>query len=252
MVFTHIPRCISWTLAICLALTVACQEGPSPEGELTTPTPASEQEEFVARRNALVDKFVKRRDISDPLVADALRAVPREEFVLLDDRFRAYWDQALPIKEGQTISQPYVVALMTEYLALEPGERVLEIGTGSGYQAAVLAEITDEVYTVEIITLLAQEATERLKRLGYDQVQTLNADGYYGWEEHAPYDAIIVTAAPDHVPQTLLEQLKDDGNMVVPVGPPGLVQTLWLIQKRGQEIKRINKGEVRFVPFLRE
>ena len=136
--------------------------------------------------------------------------------------------------------------------ALSPGDRVLEIGTGSGYQAAVLAEITDEVYSIEIIPELAEEASLRLDRLGYEGVRRKQADGYFGWEEYAPFDAIIVTAAPDHVPPPLLWQLKDGGNLVIPIGPPGAVQTLWLIERRGAQFNRINKGLVRFVPFVRD
>jgi len=200
----------------------------------------------------MVRDLMEDDSIEDPAVLDAMRAVPREEFVLPEYRDLAYRNRALPIKEGQTISQPFIVALMTELLALEKGDRVLEVGTGSGYQAAVLAEIIDEVYTVEIIPLLASEVKDRLQDLGYGDVNTLWADGYNGWEEHGPYDAIIVTAAPDHVPQPLVRQLKDGGRLVIPIGPPGAVQTLWLIEKEGDQIRRFNMGAVRFVPLTGE
>ena len=238
--------------ATAAVLVAACQDSATPTDGPLSPAASPESNRFHALRQAMVDNYVSHDLISGPLVLQGMRTVPREEFVLPDYRRAAYAENALPIREGQTISQPYTVALMTELLDLQPGERVLEVGTGSGYQAAVLAEITDQVYTVEIIANLSREADERLNGLGYEQVDFLRADGYYGWEEYAPYDAIIVTAAPDHVPQPLLRQLKDGGNLVIPVGPPGAVQSLWLIQKRGDEFIRLNKGAVRFVPFLRE
>jgi protein-L-isoaspartate(D-aspartate) O-methyltransferase len=141
---------------------------------------------------------------------------------------------------------------MTEILQVEAGDRVLEVGTGSGYQAAVLAELDTEVYTIEIIPELAAQAEARLDRLGYDNVHVLNADGYFGWEEHAPYDAIIVTAAPDHLPPPLTEQLKEGGRMVIPIGPIGAVQTLWLFEKQDGELVSTNLGAVRFVPLTGE
>ena len=150
---------------------------------------------------------------------------------------------------GQTISQPYIVALMTELLEIGPGSKVLEVGTGSGYQTAVLSEIGVEVYTVEIIPELAERANTVLDALGYMNVQIRTADGYFGWEENAPFDAIIVTAAPDHVPPPLLAQLSETGSMVIPVGPPGGVQTLWLVKKQDREWISLNQGAVRFVPF---
>ena len=181
-----------------------------------------------------------------------MERVPRHEFILPDDRDKAYADHPLPIGLGQTISQPYIVALMTELLAVKPGDKVLEIGTGSGYQAAVLAELTDEVYTVEIIPALANAAAERLRRLGYTKVQTKNADGYFGWEEHAPFDAIIVTAAPDHVPPPLVQQLREGGRLVIPVGPTGGYQTLWRITKRNGQVESENITGVLFVPLTRK
>ena len=165
---------------------------------------------------------------------------------------RAYDDRPLPIGEGQTISQPYIVALMTELLDVQPGEVVLEIGTGSGYQAAVLAELTDRVYTVEILPELARRAAQTLKRLGDTRVQTKNADGYFGWAEHGPYDAIIVTAAPDHIPAPLVQQLKEGGRMVIPVGSPGSYQTLWRLTKQDGKINSENITDVAFVPLTRK
>jgi len=155
----------------------------------------------------------------------------------------------LPIGYGQTISQPYIVALMSEALEVKPGDRVLEIGTGSGYQAAILAEMGVEVYTVEIIPELARQAAVALDELGYTNVHTQNADGYFGWEAHAPYDAIIATAAPDHLPQALAQQLKEGGRLVIPIGPTGSVQTLWLFEKQNGELNATNLGAVSFVPL---
>jgi protein-L-isoaspartate(D-aspartate) O-methyltransferase len=164
---------------------------------------------------------------------------------------QAYDDHPLPIGFGQTISQPYIVALMTELIDIQPGERVLEIGTGSGYQAAIVAQITDKVYTIEIIPELAERSGQSVDRLGSGQIEAKQADGYWGWEEYAPFDAIIVTAAPDHVPQPLVQQLADGGKMVIPIGPPGGYQSLWIFERNGDEILRRNWGGVRFVPFTR-
>jgi protein-L-isoaspartate(D-aspartate) O-methyltransferase len=200
----------------------------------------------------MVEYQIRQRGVRDPKVLDAMESVPRDQFVPEDYVASAYSDGPLPIGYGQTISQPYIVAVMTELLELEPGDKVLEIGTGSGYQAAILAEITDEVYTVEIIPELAQSAQGRLTGLGYDSIRAANTDGYYGWAEFAPYDAIIVTAAPDHIPQPLVEQLKDGGRMVIPVGPVGWYQTLWLITKEDGEAEYHNKGGVQFVPLTGE
>ncbi|RME43621.1 MAG: protein-L-isoaspartate(D-aspartate) O-methyltransferase [Chloroflexi bacterium] len=197
----------------------------------------------------MVARQIAARGVSDPAVLRAMQAVPRHKFVPPELIDQAYADHPLPIGYGQTISQPYIVALMTEKLNIGPGDKVLEIGTGSGYQAAVLAEITDQVYSVEIIPQLAARAAKTLKETGYTTVQTLNADGYYGWEEHAPYDAIVVTAAPDHVPPPLIQQLKDGGRLVIPIGPPGGYQTLWQITKHGDKLETRNLGGVRFVPF---
>lgn len=203
-------------------------------------------------RMDMVEYQIRRRGVTDKEVLAAMEKVPRHEFVPDNLKSQAYADHPLPIGYGQTISQPYIVALMTELLQLKNTDRVLEIGTGSGYQAAILAQIVQEVYTVEIIAPLAAEAKERLERLGFKNVHVLNADGYYGWEEHAPYDAIIVTCAPDHIPPPLVQQLKDGGRLVIPVGPPGGYQTLWQVIKEGDEIKKRNVTGVLFVPLTGE
>jgi protein-L-isoaspartate(D-aspartate) O-methyltransferase len=200
-------------------------------------------------RMDMVKYQIRDRGVTDPRVLRAMEDVPRHEFVPDDYAGQAYADHPLPIGYGQTISQPYIVALMSELLHLKETDRVLEIGAGSGYQAAILAEIVAEVYTVEIVEPLAEEARERLERLGYGNVHVLSADGYYGWEEHAPYDAIIVTCAPDHIPQPLVQQLSDGGSLVIPVGPPGGYQTLWQVTKQGEEIKKRNVTGVLFVPL---
>ena len=211
-----------------------------------------EAEVYREHRLEMVRGQIERRGIRDAAVLAALRTVPRHEFVPPGEINAAYEDGPLSIGHGQTISQPYVVALMTQLLELKGGERVLEIGTGSGYQAAILSEIVAEVYTVEIIEPLAFDARERLARLGFANVHTLHADGYHGWEEHGPYDAIIVTAAPDHIPQPLVRQLKDGAKLVIPVGPPGGYQTLWEITKIGDEVKKRNVTGVLFVPLTGE
>lgn len=197
----------------------------------------------------MVETQIRRRGVTDEEVLAAMEKVPRHKFVPSHHESQAYADHPLPIGHGQTISQPYIVALMTELLHLKDTDRVLEIGTGSGYQAAILAEIVAEVYTVEIIKPLAVEARERLERLGYTNIHIRQADGYFGWQEHAPYDAIIVTAAPDEIPSPLVQQLKDGARLVVPVGPPGGYQTLWQITKQGDRVKKRKVTGVLFVPL---
>lgn len=183
-------------------------------------------------------------------VMDAIAKVPRHEFVAAADRRNAYANRPLPIGMGQTISQPFIVALMTDLMEVMPGDRVLEVGTGSGYQAAVLGELAGTVYTIEIVEPLAREAAERLKRLGYRNVVTRTGDGYKGWPEHAPFDAIMVTAAPREVPQPLIDQLKPGGRLVVPVGGQAAGQSLLLVEKQPDgRITRRNILAVRFVPL---
>ena len=204
---------------------------------------------FTRSRDRMVMEQIQGRGIRDLGVLAAMAKVPRHRFVPAEQVPHAYEDHALPIGYGQTISQPYIVALMTEHLAIQRGDRVLEVGTGSGYQAAVLAELTDDVYTVEIVEALGQRAAATLEELGYYDVSARIGDGYYGWPEYAPFDAIIVTAAPDHVPRPLLDQLKDGGRLVIPVGPPGAYQTLWLIERDGEQFRSTNLGGVVFVPL---
>jgi protein-L-isoaspartate(D-aspartate) O-methyltransferase len=204
------------------------------------------------RRQALVDTFIVPV-VTDARVIAAMRTVPRHSFIPTDSLELAYNDQPLPIGYGQTISQPSLVAMMTELLDLKSGDRVLEIGTGSGYQAAILRELTSEVYTVEIIPELAGAARVVLDTLGYTDIHMSRHDGYFGWEEFAPYDAIIVTAAPDHLPNSLIEQLnRDGGRLVIPIGPVGDVQTLWLVTRQGDEVEMTRVTDVRFVPLTRE
>jgi protein-L-isoaspartate(D-aspartate) O-methyltransferase len=199
----------------------------------------------------MVKDQIVDRGIEDPIVLAAMRSVPRERFVGGEFQEAAYGDHPLPIGYGQTISQPYIVALMSEALSVEPGEKVLEIGTGSGYQAAVLAEMGLEVYSVEIVSELAERARATLFQLGYD-ITTRMGDGYLGWSEEALFDGIIVTAAPDHVPQPLVEQLAPGAVMVVPVGPIGAVQTLWRFTKDADgELLAESLGPVSFVPLTR-
>jgi protein-L-isoaspartate(D-aspartate) O-methyltransferase len=205
-------------------------DGPCAQG--TDPQRAARlaMVEDVRRHVAETRAELQRTDL-DPRVAEALRTVPRHEFVPAEQRRRAYDDRPLPIGYGQTISQPYIVAVMTDLLDIRPGQRVLEIGTGSGYQAAVLAQMGAQVYTIEIIPELGNAARERLKRLGYERVEARVGDGYYGWEERAPFDAIIVTAAANHIPPPLLAQLKTDGRMVIPLGNPFGAQQLLTVRK---------------------
>jgi protein-L-isoaspartate(D-aspartate) O-methyltransferase len=211
-----------------------------------------EQVGFTQQRNQLVD-VIQTQGVSNPDVLEAMRKVPRHEFVPNEYLDQAYEDHPLPIGYGQTISQPYIVAWMTELLELKSGEKVLEIGTGSSYQAAVLAELGYvEIYTIEIVPELAEIAAQRLDELGYTQLKVRQGDGYYGWFEYAPFDAIIVTAAPDHLPGPLVEQLAEGGRLVIPIGPPGGYQALWKFVKKGQDVTAYNMGGVSFVPFTGE
>lgn len=201
-------------------------------------------------RNAMVERHIAGEGVEDPVVLDAMRSVRRHEFVSPRYRDQAYANRPLPIAHGQTISQPYIVGYMTAALELDSDDRVLEIGTGSGYQAAVLAEIVDAVYTVEIIQPLARSARETLQRLGYDKVTVRQGDGYFGWSEAAPFDAIIVTAAAGHIPSPLVEQLRPGGRMIIPVGPVFAVQTLILVTKSSEgEVRTEQLLPVRFVPM---
>jgi protein-L-isoaspartate(D-aspartate) O-methyltransferase len=201
-------------------------------------------------RERMVREQIVARGVRAPRVLAALRAVPRHEFVPAEHRSSAYTDEPLPIGEGQTISQPYVVAAMTEAVALGGDERVLEVGTGSGYQAAILAELAREVYTIEIVKPLADSAKERLARLGYRNVHVRHGDGWRGWPSAAPFDAIVVTAAPGEIPQALLDQLAVGGRMVLPVGDAEHQELLRLVREP-TGIRRERLMDVRFVPMTR-
>jgi len=207
---------------------------------------------YQPERERMVQDGIVGWGIENPAIIQVMGDVPRHEFVPEELLDMAYENVPLPIGYGQTISQPYIVALMTQELGVSAGDRVLEIGTGSGYQAVVLAELGVKVFTMEIVEPLAKAAQERFERLGYKDMMTRHADGYYGWEEESPFDAIIVTAAPDHVPSPLLGQLKIGGIMVIPVGPVGGFQELWRITRMGAEsYESISLGGVRFVPLTR-
>jgi protein-L-isoaspartate(D-aspartate) O-methyltransferase len=208
--------------------------------------------DFEAARKEMVREQLtgSDRDIRNLKVLEAMGTVPRHEFVPESERISSYGDHPLPIGHGQTISQPYIVAFMTEQLDPKSTNRVLEIGTGSGYQAAVLSLLVQEVYSIEIVEPLAKQAEATLQRLGYKNVRVKTGDGYKGWPEHAPFDAIIVTCAPDHVPQPLIDQLREGGKMIIPVGD--FYQELVLLEKRGKELQRKAVLPVRFVPMTGE
>ena len=210
------------------------------------------QEEFAQQREEMVETQLKNRDISNELVLEAMRKVPRHLFMPASVRQHAYIDSPVPIGEGQTISQPYIVGLMTQTVDPKPGDRALEVGTGSGYQAAVLGELVQEVYTIEIVPVLAERAGKVLSESGYDNVEVRQGDGYQGWPEKAPFDIILITAAPEEIPKPLIDQLAEGGRLVVPVGPQGEIQTLTLVTKEKGEVKRAYITDVRFVPMTGE
>jgi len=212
---------------------------------------AAPSSDFAAERQRMVQQQLKAHGIKDERVLAAMAKVPREEFVPPESRGASYADGPLPIGYGQTISQPYIVAFMTEQLRLKPSDRVLEIGTGSGYQTAILAELVPEVYTIEIVEPLAKNAEATLQRLGYKDVHVKAGDGYKGWPEAAPFDAIIVTCAPDRIPQPLTDQLKDGGRMIIPVGER-FAQELYLLDKKNGHLKESAVLPVRFVPMAGE
>lgn len=215
-----------------------------------TAIPTTQYDAFTQARHDLVNEYIIGAGITNNDVIRAMSNVPRHEFVPPEYLDQAYEDHALPIGYGQTISQPYVVAWMTELLELKPGEKVLEIGTGSGYQAAILAELGYvDVYTMEIVPELAESAAKRLQDLGFTEVHITQGDGYYGWPEYAPFDAIIVTAAPDHLPAPLAKQLVKGGRIVIPIGPAGWFQSLWKFVDVEGELKAYNLGGVGFVPL---
>jgi protein-L-isoaspartate(D-aspartate) O-methyltransferase len=207
--------------------------------------------DYLSMRRSMVSDQIEARGVRDPNVLEAMRTVPRHHFVPDNYTSEAYDDHPVPIGLGQTISQPYIVALMTELLQLEDTDTVFELGTGSGYQAAVASRIAQQVYTVEIYDQLAKAAAERLRNLGYDNILARSGDGYFGWKEKGPFDAIIVTAAADHIPPPLLNQLKNGGRLVIPLGNPFFVQQLVLVTKdtKGHIIEK-PVIPVRFVPLL--
>jgi protein-L-isoaspartate(D-aspartate) O-methyltransferase len=211
--------------------------------------PACAQDPTVARREAMVREQIQARGVRDARVLEALRSVPRHRFVPEELFGSAYEDSPLPIGEGQTISQPYIVGLMSELLETAPGQRVLEIGTGSGYQAAVLSGLVREVFSIEIKEPLYRRATDTLRRLGYANVRTLLADGYFGWPGEPPFDGIMVTAAVDHIPPPLLAQLKEGGRLVLPLGSPYGVQSLVVVTRQGGEYRVRHVLGVLFVPM---
>jgi protein-L-isoaspartate(D-aspartate) O-methyltransferase len=233
--------------------TVILRASAGPTSSPVEIRPTAKTDPYERSRQAMVSLQIEARDISDSAVLAAMRKVPRHEYVPSEDRDYAYEDHPLPIGHEQTISQPFIVAYMTALLRLKPGDRVLEIGTGSGYQAAVLAEIAGEVVSIEIVDALARSAAERLDRLGYRNITVISGDGYFGWQERAPYDAIIVTAAPDEVPPRLVEQLRRGGRMAIPVGPSRWGQSLQLIEKLDDgSIKTSDMLPVAFVPLTGE
>lgn len=238
-----------WLLGLCFLVLYfgSCRESGQEEGSMRE---KSEEEIFKKQREGMVISQIESRGVKDTLVLKAMRKVPRHLFVFESLRNVAYTDGPLPIGESQTISQPYIVALMTELLGLKGGEKVLEIGTGSGYQAAILAEIASEVYSIEIIKTLADRSESTLNSMEYENITIRCGDGYQGWEEHAPFDGIIVTAAPDHIPQPLVDQLKAGAKLVIPVGD--LFQELLVVTKTEKGIKKQGVIPVRFVPMTGE
>src|SRR6059036_554596 len=229
-----------WQCLVAAALAAtACGQKPSVPSD------------FAAERQRMVEQQLKTRGIKDERVLAAMAKVPREEFVPADERGDAYEDGPLPIGLDQTISQPYIVAFMTEQLRLKSSDRLLEIGSGSGYQAAVLAELVSEVYSIEIVEPLAKNAEATLQRLGYKNVHVKAGDGYKGWPEHAPFDSIIVTCAPERVPQPLIDQLKEGGRMIIPVGAK-FAQELYLLEKKNGRLEQSAVLPVRFVPMAGE
>lgn len=207
------------------------------------------QDPYLRQREEMVRLQLKYRGISDPKILEAFSKVPRDAFVPAEYRRYSYADQPIPIGEGQTISQPYIVAYMTEMLQVRPNEKVLEIGTGSGYQAAILAELDVEVFSIEVNEILADRARTTLENLGYKKINLKTGDGYEGWEEHAPFDAILVTCSPASVPPKLREQLAEGGRMIIPVGMQNSVQYLYLLDKQKGIIRQKNVMPVRFVPM---
>jgi len=210
-----------------------------------------QDDKYEIRRIKMVETQIRNRGVTNYEVLNAMKKVPRHLFVPEEYADEAYNDYPLPLGYGQTISQPFIVAYMTEAVRPSGKKKVLEIGTGSGYQAAVLAEIVDKVYTIEIVPELAQQSAERLQKMGYDNIICKYGDGYQGWPEHAPFDIIVVTAAPEKIPRPLIDQLADGGRLIIPVGAAGAVQELVLVIKRNGKTETRRLSFVRFVPFKR-
>lgn len=239
-------RLVLCVLPLLVGPLLACRPNPVPE---SASLPDAEQDSYAEERARMVREQLRARGIADQTVLAAMARVPRHRFVPPSLASRAYGDHPLPIGFDQTISQPYIVAYMTEAANIAPTDRVLEIGTGSGYQAAVLAEIAREVYSIEIVAELAASARTVLRELGYANVHVRTGDGYLGWSQHAPYDVILVTAAPDHVPRALVEQLAVNGRMLIPVGTGQ--QELRLLTKTAAGVVEQTMLQVRFVPLIR-
>jgi protein-L-isoaspartate(D-aspartate) O-methyltransferase len=241
-VIIAVPHALALML-MCLPFVMATSRCAAP--------PTQESGSVADRRLQMVETQLRARGIRNAAVLEAMRRVPRERFVPANLQARAYDDGPLPIGDGQTISQPYIVAYMTEALDARKSDRVLEIGTGSGYQAAVLAELVAEVYTIEIVPTLAARARELLDALGYRNIRARHGDGYAGWPEAAPFDKIIVTAAPPEMPQALVDQLAVGGVMVVPVGPRDEIQMMTIVRKTAEGVVRRETIPVRFVPMIK-
>ena len=238
-----IPRKIPGLLSVLFSLTVFWSNGAAAD---------CPEDAFESRRRQMVAQQIAARGVRDPIVLEAMQSVPRHCFVPEKIRRLAYRDGPLPIGHGQTISQPYIVARMSELLELAPGNRVLEVGTGSGYQAAVLARMGIKVYTIEIVEALGRQAQSLLQSMGFRRIETKVGDGYKGWPQHEPFDGIIVTCAPTHIPQPLKDQLAEGGRMVIPVGETHGIQRLFLLRKIKGKIIKENIFEVRFVPMIDE
>jgi protein-L-isoaspartate(D-aspartate) O-methyltransferase len=240
-----LPRCRTAALALSGLLLVALlASGCEQPGNAA---PQDRQQEV----RQMIESQIRGRGVRDERVLEAMRRVPRHEFVPADQQQVAYGDHALPIGYGQTISQPYIVGFMTEALMLRESDAVLEIGSGSGYQAAILAELAREVYSIELVPALAERAKQTLARLGYRNAHVRAGDGYQGWPEHAPFTRIIVTAAPEEIPQALVEQLAVGGRMILPVGPAGGDQELLILTKAEDGITTVRSLPVRFVPMVK-
>ena len=245
------PAAVAFLIASLTLPSAACANGaPAARAAADTIPPPAGDAAHADLRRRMVERQIAERGVQDSAVLHAMRTVPRHRFVPEATPETAYSDTPYPIGHGQTISQPYIVAFMAEAADIQPGDRVLEIGAGSGYGAAVLAELSSEVYTIEIIPELAQRAREVLGELGYDNVEVRTGNGWLGWPEHAPYDAVVVTAAPDEVPEALVDQLAVGGTLVVPVGE--LRQSLRIIRKTEEGLEDESVLPVRFVPMVEE